>query len=135
MTESEKIFYLEKECFSDFWSINSIESEVSSENSIHFIYEENNEPVGYVMGNIICGEAELYRIAVLKNFRKKGYGQKLMNKFLEECAERNAEKVFLEVRSRNKAAIALYRKSGFDEISLRKGYYDDDDAIIFMKIM
>ncbi len=135
MTTAEKIFYLEKECFNDCWSIKSLESQLSSEQNICVLYEENDEPVAYALGNEICGEAELYRIAVLKQHRGKGLGKRMMNEFLSECRRRNAEKVFLEVRSRNEAAVSLYKKSGFEQISVRKGYYGDDDGVIFLKIM
>jgi ribosomal-protein-alanine N-acetyltransferase len=38
----------------------------------------------------------------------------------------------LEVRTRNLAAIALYRQLGFDEVNTREGYYRDpvDDALV-----
>ncbi len=135
MTEAEKIYILEKECFSDAWSLTSLEAQLSSEQAVWLIYEEDNKPVGYALGTEVCGEAELYRIAVLSSHRRKGLGELIINSFLEKCCERKAEKVFLEVRSKNIPAISLYKKSGFEEISVRKGYYGDDDAIIFVKNM
>lgn len=135
MTEAEKIYMLEKECFSDSWSLSTLEAQLSAEQAVWFIYEEDNKPVGYALGTEVCGEAELYRIAVLSSRRRKGLGELVINEFLGKCRDRNAEKVFLEVRSRNIPAISLYKKSGFEEISVRKGYYDDDDAIIFVKNM
>ncbi len=133
MTDSEKIYLLEKECFSDAWSLSSLETQLSGSNAIWVIYEENNIPVGYALGTEVCGEAELYRIAVLSEYRRKGIADKLMMDFLEKCNERGGEKVFLEVRSLNAPAIALYEKYGFERISVRKGYYGDDDAVIFTK--
>lgn len=133
MTDSEKICFLEKQCFSDPWSLNSIETQLSGKQAVWIIHEEKGKPVGYALGTIVCGEAELYRIAVVKEYRRNGLGERLMNSFLEECKKRDSEKVFLEVRSRNAPAIALYEKSGFQQISVRKHYYDDDDAVIFAK--
>lgn len=133
MTNAEKIHYLEAECFSDPWSVSSLETQLSSGQSVWLVQEEEGKPVGYALGTEICGEAELYRIAVLSSHRRRGLGEKLLSEFLEQCRSRKAEKVFLEVRSRNSPAIALYEKAGFERISIRKGYYGDDDAVIFVK--
>lgn len=133
MTIAEKIAFIESQCFSDSWSLKSVEAQLSSEQTICFVREEDGDVMGFVLGTEVCGEAELYRIAVLNEHRRKGVGEQLMSEFLSECNRRNAEKVFLEVRSRNAPAIALYKKSGFEEISVRKHYYNDDDAVIFAK--
>ena len=47
--------------------------------------------------------------------------------------ERGAVCCFLEVRSRNAGAIALYEKSGYEKIALRRNYYPDDDAAIYRR--
>lgn len=133
MTIAEKIAFIENRCFSDPWSVKSIETQLSSAQTICIIVEENSTVMGFALGTEVCGEAELYRIAVLDEHRRKGIGERLMNEFLSECQKRKAEKVFLEVRSRNLPAITLYKKSGFEEISVRKHYYNDDDAVIFAK--
>lgn len=41
--------------------------------------------------------------------------------------------LLLEVRSRNAGAIALYEKSGYEKIALRRNYYPDDDAVIYRR--
>ena len=133
MTDAEKIHLMEKQCFSDPWSEKSLEAQLSGGNSIWLVSEENGVPTGYVIGTEVCGEAELYRIAVLSEYRRKGIADSLMEAFIGKCRERQAEKVFLEVRSLNVPAIALYEKYGFERISVRKGYYGDDDAVIFAK--
>lgn len=135
MTDAEKIHSLETACFSDPWSITAVENQLKSGNGVWLITEENGVPCGYALGSIICGEAELYRIAVLPCFRRKGLGDRLLSDFIEKCGSMDGEKIFLEVRSRNAPAISLYKKAGFEEISIRKGYYGDDDAVIFAKIL
>lgn len=135
MTDTEKIHMLEAACFADPWSITAVENQLKSESSVWLITEENGVPCGYALGSIICGEAELYRIAVSPDFRRNGLGEKLLSDFIAQCRLRDGEKIFLEVRSRNAPAISLYRKAGFEEISVRRGYYGDDDAVIFAKIL
>lgn len=128
MREAEIIYGLEKSCFDDCWSYESVENQLGKESSV-FVIEESG--LGYALGDIILDEAELYRIAVSENSRKSGLGTAIINEFIGKCRDRGAEKIFLEVRSRNIPARKLYEKTGFKEISVRRNYYDDDDAVIY----
>ena len=56
-----------------------------------------------------------------------------MTRVLSDMKNRGAAVCFLEVRSKNSAAIALYESFGFQKISLRKHYYKDDDAVVMKK--
>ncbi|MCL1881342.1 MAG: GNAT family N-acetyltransferase [Oscillospiraceae bacterium] len=114
---AEQILEFERACFAKPWSNVSL-----TEHSICIIYE-----YGYALGVRLSGECELLRIAVLPEFRGKGYGLSLMREFLGKCKK---ARVFLEVASKNTHAIRLYEKVGFEQISCRKGYYGDDDAIV-----
>jgi ribosomal-protein-alanine N-acetyltransferase len=84
---------------------------------------------GYAEGVWLSGEYELHNIEVLPEFRGKGKGFELMQMFLAKCDG----VVFLEVATRNTHAIRLYEKCGFVEISRRKNYYKDDDAIVMKR--
>lgn len=76
-------------------------------------------------------EAELENLAVLPNAQRCGAGSALLEAVLAWAAEQGAGPVRLEVRSGNVAAITLYRRRGFVQIGLRRGYYTDpdDDAV------
>lgn len=128
MREAEIIYELEKACFDDCWSYESVESQLKKDSSVSVI-EENCK--GYALGDIILDEAELYRIAVSENSRGTGLGTAIISEFIEKCRERGAVKIFLEVRSKNVPARKLYEKTGFEQISVRKNYYGDDDAVIY----
>ena len=67
-----------------------------------------------------------------KEFRKAGLGQKLLEAGIQEAAAKGVERILLEVRQSNKAAIRLYEKNGFQTIGLRKSYYTKpvEDAIL-----
>ncbi|MBS9784510.1 MAG: GNAT family N-acetyltransferase [Oceanivirga sp.] len=70
---------------------------------------------------------EIFEIAVLPEFRNKGIASKLL-----EILEKDKD-IFLEVNEVNHSAINLYKKNGFKEISRRKAYYVNKDAIIMKK--
>lgn len=90
--------------------------------------------IGYCIISIAAGEAHVMNISVSPNFQRQGAGRKMLNHLIEYARPR-AEKLFLEVRPTNPGAIDLYRKTGFREIGVRKGYYPAkngrEDAIMF----
>ncbi|WAR45608.1 ribosomal protein S18-alanine N-acetyltransferase [Methylomonas rapida] len=90
--------------------------------------------VGYCIISVMAGEAHIMNISVNPDFQRQGAGRKMMEHVIEYARPR-AEKMFLEVRPSNPNAMALYRKLGFQEIGIRKGYYPAkggrEDAIMF----
>ena len=73
------------------------------------------------------------RIATMPELRNRGIAKELMQKILECAKDCGCERMMLEVRRSNISAQQLYKKFGFDEISVRKGYYNGEDALIFEK--
>jgi len=88
---------------------------------------------GYAILMPMAGEAELLSIGVAAVQQRMGLGRAMLSEMLNVARDRNMKRVFLEVRSSNIAAIALYRSAGFSEIGLRRGYYQSangsEDAI------
>lgn len=81
------------------------------------------ELVGYTIVARLSFDAELQAIAVLPEHRHLGLGGELMNAVLLKAAEWQSERLLLEVRAGNVAAISLYKRWGFGVDGLRKGYY------------
>lgn len=80
--------------------------------------------VGYAFLDVRCGgEAELLRIAVSPVCRGSGYAAALMEYLISGARTLGAEKMLLEVRASNSAAIGLYKKYGFVRDGVRRGYY------------
>ena len=73
------------------------------------------------------------QMATLPEFRRQGIAERLLSELHTKAQERGAVCCFLEVRSRNAGAIALYEKSGYEKIALRRNYYPDDDAVIYRR--
>jgi ribosomal-protein-alanine N-acetyltransferase len=89
---------------------------------------------GMLIARLAADEAEILTIAVHPQKRRRGIGKALMQAAVAEASLRGAEKLFLEVSVRNRAALALYRDIGFIELGLRRGYYaDGQDALILGK--
>lgn len=77
-------------------------------------------------------DAELIRIAVDESCRRHGIGRALLERLIAEAGTRGVSSIFLEVRSGNTPAIAMYEAAGFTREGVRKGYYSGpkEDALI-----
>lgn len=125
---------IEKECFSLPWSEASFEDSLAREDTV-FLVCEDGEVVGYIGMYLSFEEGEITNVAVTPSYRQKGCGNLLIQAIKEEAKARAAECVILEVRVSNVPAISLYKKHGFEEIGIRKNFYEhpSEDAII-MKV-
>lgn len=123
---------LECDIFSDAWSENNIKDSIESELDNCMVIEEDHRILAYIVFRVNCDEAELFRIATDKNFRKSGYGHKLMDFMILNLKDMKVKKVFLEVRCKNMDAVRLYERYGFKKLGVRKEYYRDptDDALL-----
>lgn len=90
---------------------------------------------GYIDYTIVADECELHAIAVRAAKRRAYVGQQLLDYMLAAAKARGCRKVYLELRASNQAALALYRKFGFEEQGRRLGYYTHpkEDAVILLK--
>ena len=80
-------------------------------------------PHGFLLGQVVAGEAELLTLAVDPLARRQGLGRALVQDFLTEARARGAETAFLEVAEGNPGALALYAGFGFKPTGRRRGYY------------
>lgn len=104
------------------------------------VAEENGDVVGYIMCRIETGlsgfgfrglikKAHIVSVAVLPPYRRKGIGEALVTKAIENMQSYKAKQSFLEVRVTNTAAVNLYRKLGFQITRTIRSYYaDGEDA-------
>jgi [ribosomal protein S18]-alanine N-acetyltransferase len=99
-----------------------------------WVMELHGAVAGYGVLSLVVGEAHLLNICVAPEWQGKGYGNQLLEHFMELARERSASQMLLEVRPSNTAALALYRRRGFNEVGLRKAYYPSEkgreDALI-----
>ncbi|HJW72500.1 MAG TPA: GNAT family N-acetyltransferase [Geothrix sp.] len=81
-----------------------------------------------------AGEAELLRIAVDPARRGEGLGRRLLEACQEALAAEGMDRLFLEVRPSNAAAIQLYRTCGWKPCGRRTGYYPDgEEAVLYQR--
>ena len=137
MTQShvDQIAELEKICFNDPWSVNSIRSELDNRLSLWLVALDNDRVVGYVGSQTVLGEADMMNLAVSPDYRRRGVGGELVESLIEQLRHENTHSLMLEVRVSNESAIALYEKLGFVAVGRRPNYYRNpkEDAWILRK--
>jgi len=131
----EAIAELEKVCFSDPWSVNSVESELNNTLSLWLVAMDHDKLVGYIGSQTVLGEGDMMNLAVAPNYRRMGIGEGLVNALVAALSARGATRLALEVRASNAPAIALYEKLGFQVAGRRPNYYRNpkEDALIMRK--
>ena len=126
---------LEKLCFRDPWSENSIAGELSNPLSLWLVALDGEAVAGYVGSQSVMGETDMMNIAVDPNYRRQGVAAALIEELVRRLKDRGNHCLTLEVRASNDAAIKLYEKLGFAQIGRRPNYYRNpkEDALILRK--
>lgn len=80
-------------------------------------------------------QADVLTIAVRPAYWGKGIGSALLGALLQAARDRGCAEVFLEVRADNPRAHGLYQRRGFEDLGIRRGYYQPSgmDAIVMRK--
>ncbi len=91
---------------------------------------------GMIMVRVAADEAEILTVGVVPEARQQGIGTALLRAAAETARYNGAEKLFLEVSTRNPAARGLYQALGFTNVGRRPKYYaDGSDGLIQVKTL
>lgn len=89
--------------------------------------EAGQETAGFFLSRSIFDEEELLLFAISPQFRRRGLGDSLLERFIAEARANGMARLFLEMRDGNPAGF-LYRKHGFQPVGIRRGYYRSQDG-------
>jgi ribosomal-protein-alanine N-acetyltransferase len=79
--------------------------------------------IGYGVMSVGAGEAHILNLCIDVAYRCQGNGRRMLDYLLDRGAAAGMSEAFLEVRPSNTAAIRLYLSLGFDQVGMRRGYY------------
>ena len=124
---------LEKICFpTDPWSEELFRAALECPGTVLLAAaEEDGAVLGYAVLSAVLDEGSLDNIAVAPHCRRRGVADALLSA-LTDFGRTSLSVLFLEVRSSNLPAIALYEKHGFVPVGRRKNYYESprEDALL-----
>jgi len=93
--------------------------------------------VGYGVMQLTSDEAHILNLCIDRDYNHRGYARHLLEILLDIAGRAGAQMAFLEARPSVPRAIKLYERAGFNEIGLRRAYYESaegrEDAIVMAK--
>jgi len=124
------------------WPASAFRAELAAPHVHYFVARADSAEGQQLPGNLVgyagiallgsgeSTESEIHTIGTDPNFQRQGIGGALLDQLLA-LADRHGGPVFLEVRTDNEPAIALYRREGFEIVGTRKNYYQPSGADAF----
>ena len=130
-----RVSEIEKDSFTKPWSRDNFEGSVLQENYCLLVAvsdEDEDDILGYCCFYYVLDEAEIPNVCVRQDVRGQGIAYSMMSELIERARKLDVRDMYLEVRVSNEPARGLYRKLGFTDVGLRKGFYElpREDAVI-----
>jgi [ribosomal protein S18]-alanine N-acetyltransferase len=97
---------------------------------VRVMRDDRGEPLGYVVYWHVLDEIHVINVVVAAQHRRRGIGRRLLDDVFTYARASGVQRVLLEVRESNAAALALYEALGFVCFNIRRAYYaDGEDAL------
>ncbi len=119
----------------DAWSHGLVEEGVAGRlPTVHYLVaEDDGRVLGHAVASLAGDIAELQRIAVAGEHRRSGIASALLDEVLVLATTGGADRVLLEVREDNTAALAFYAARDFVEVDRRRRYYRDGATAVVLR--
>ena len=117
-----------------YWNQNMLfEVLVNKTDKRLWIYEVDNDVVGFIIDMRHKDEISLLNIAIHKRLQGMGHGLKMLKKYIKNLSDKYS--IYLEVNKNNIRALNMYTKLNFESVSFRKSYYKDGGDAINMELV
>lgn len=129
----DDILLMEQQCFSVPWTRDQLAAQMSDSMYIFLAAEdESGRAVGYVGLMYVLDEGYISNVAVSPSRRREGIADMLLTELYARAKAKKLSFLTLEVRESNAPAQSLYKKHGYTEVGMRKGYYSlpKEDAVL-----
>lgn len=122
--DAEEVYDIENQAFFEPWSKKNLVKDLE-QNSIlnHYVYELDGKVVGFYIASHVLDEVEIFTIAVDRAYKNRGIASELLAHLIDISKGTGIRQIWLEVSTKNAAAISLYKKFGFEIMGIRKNYY------------
>ena len=132
-SDLDKILEIENESFIKPFKKENFLYELN-ENPFSRFYKlvTDNEIIGYLLLYVTFDSSSIVQIAIKKDKRNQGFAGFLLQNVEKLLIKEEVNFITLEVRVSNIPARKLYKKLGYEEINIKKGYYEDGEDAIYM---
>jgi ribosomal-protein-alanine N-acetyltransferase len=120
----------------DAWSAGLVAEGVAGRlPTVHYLVAESEgQVVGHAVASLVAEIAELQRIAVAATWRRRGVAGALLEEVVRLATGSRADRLLLEVREDNAAALGFYAARGFVEVDRRRRYYSDGATAVVLRL-
>ncbi|MBO1768471.1 ribosomal protein S18-alanine N-acetyltransferase [Allobranchiibius sp. GilTou38] len=136
-TDIDTLVELEQRLFvDDAWSARTWWSELAGRpQRVYLVAQDDDRVVGYAGLSVAGDVADVMTIAVAPGAQGTGVGRLLLEELVAQASAAAVSVVLLEVRSDNDPARKLYERNGFEQIGVRRRYYQpgDIDALVMRR--
>lgn len=99
----------------------------------YIVMEIDNKVIGFLNFAHMYENIEIEYIFISEKHRNLGYALELVEYLIDYATDKKCHNLSLEVRISNSLAINLYTKVGFVKSTIRKNYYNNEDAILMVR--
>jgi [ribosomal protein S18]-alanine N-acetyltransferase len=103
------------------------------------VVEVDRDMAGYGIMSVGAGEAHILNVCIREEYRCRGLARRMLLYLLDRARIAGMYEAFLEVRPSNTVASQLYRSLGFEQVGIRRGYYQAtvgrEDAQVLRRIL
>jgi len=131
----DEVLKIENDLYPFPWTRGNFLDSISSGYETWILRDSRGLLNGYFLLMLSVDEAHLLNITVNRALQGRGLGLLLLDKARAIAQDRKLESMLLEVRPSNARAEKIYRRYGFVQIGIRRGYYpapnnQREDAIV-----
>lgn len=129
----DEVIAIETDSFPRPWTRDHFLAEINSHRSLPLVARiAKGQIAGYICATFVLDEGEILDVAVRRDCRGHGVGKMLLATAISALAARGVRTIGLEVRVSNESALVLYRRFGFEDVGVRKSYYENGENAILM---
>jgi ribosomal-protein-alanine N-acetyltransferase len=130
--DSTVLHEIEKRVYSEPWSETLIKDSLMAPMTYGLALCDGAKILAYAIYQVILSEGHILNLATAQEFQRQGLGTRLIDAVIEDCRNKKALQIFLEVRVSNESAQRLYRKKSFQPLMIREKYYSNSESALLM---
>lgn len=138
----DDIFECESQSSGYPWSAANFRSSLS-DGHLCLGLKKDGKWIAHAVFSCVVDQLELLILSVSPEYKRQGLAAGFLGEVMQQFSEKKlVSEVLLEVRVSNVAAINLYKKLGFVQVGIRKGYYaisksvsGKEDALLFLLVL
>ena len=119
----DAVLAIEVGAYSHPWTRGNFHDSILAGHPAKALCDSEGELIGYSVAMAGVDELHLLNLTVARHCQRRGLGAQLLSAVLDQARDAGLQTVWLEVRASNFPALELYRRFGFTQVGLRRGYY------------